>query len=87
MASVVELKARWNEVLDLVLAENRIAWLAFFDARIVECDDFSITLSFMDAEKFSGVHDFSAARKSENIDALQRAIKRVFERDFAIIIK
>ena len=29
------IKNRWNEVLDLLEQENRVAWLAFFDARLV----------------------------------------------------
>jgi hypothetical protein len=32
---LAELKNRWNEVLDLLLLEDRIAWIAFFDARLV----------------------------------------------------
>ena len=28
-----EIKARWNDVLDEILRQDRILWLAFFDAR------------------------------------------------------
>ena len=29
-----ELRQQWNEVLDLVEREDRITWMAFFDARL-----------------------------------------------------
>lgn len=30
---LAQLKIQWNEVLDQLLEQDRIAWLAFFDAR------------------------------------------------------
>ena len=31
-----EIRDRWNDVLDALLATDRIAWLAFFDARLAD---------------------------------------------------
>ncbi|MEY3374627.1 MAG: hypothetical protein RIT18_1258 [Actinomycetota bacterium] len=59
-------KDRWNEVLDLLERENRIAWLAFFDARLVSFDNNQLKLSFVDAEKLSGAHDYSYVRKDSH---------------------
>ena len=41
-----EIRNRWNDVLDVVLEVDRISWLAFFDARLVEFDGTTLTLDF-----------------------------------------
>ena len=41
-----ELKGFWNQVLDELEATNRIAWLAFFDARLASLDGGVLTLDF-----------------------------------------
>ena len=71
-------KERWNEVLDLLERENRIAWLAFFDARLVSFDNNQLKLSFVDAEKLSGAHDYSYVRKDSHRAALEAAIHEIF---------
>lgn len=58
-----ELRNRWNEVLDALLAADRIAWLAFFDARIAEFDGKTLTLDFSDSRKLAAAHEFSETRK------------------------
>ena len=78
-------KDRWNEVLDLLERENRIAWLAFFDARLVSFDNNQLKLSFVDAEKLSGAHDYSYVRKDSHRAALEAAIKSVFGISVVII--
>jgi len=80
-----EIKARWNEVLDLVERENRVAWLAFFDARLVSFDNNQLRLSFVDAEKLSGAHDYSYVRKDSHRAALEVAIKEIFGYSVVII--
>ena len=47
-----QIKSRWNEVLDLLLENNRIIWLAFFDARLVSFENNQLTLDFADSQKF-----------------------------------
>ena len=79
------LKNRWNEVLDLLEQENRIAWLAFFDARLVSLDNNNLKLSFVDAEKLSGAHDYAYVRKDSHRAALEAAIKSTFGISVAII--
>ncbi len=80
-----EIKARWNEVLDLVERENRVAWLAFFDARLVSFDNNQLRLSFVDAEKLSGVHDFAAVRKESHRKVLQQACVEIFGEQIEIM--
>ena len=79
------LKSRWNEVLDLLERENRIAWLAFFDARLVSLDNNNLKLSFVDAEKLSGAHDYSYVRKDSHRAALESAVKEIFGVTIVII--
>lgn len=80
-----QIKSRWNEVLDLVEQENRVAWLAFFDARLVSLDNNQLKLSFVDAEKLSGSHDYTHIRKDSHRQALERACIEIFGIQIAII--
>jgi len=78
-------KDRWNEVLDALEQENRIAWLAFFDARLVSFDNNQLKLSFVDAEKLSGAHDYSYVRKDSHRAALEEAVREIFGVSVVII--
>jgi len=80
-----EVKERWNEVLDLLLIEDRITWLAFFDARLVSYEHQKLTLDFADSQKFAGPHDFRAARNPDHTNRLIAAFKQVFNEDASII--
>ena len=82
---LAEIKSRWNDVLDLLERENRVAWLAFFDARLVSLDNNILKLSFVDAEKLSGAHDYSYVRKDSHRAALAAAIKSIFGISVVII--
>jgi hypothetical protein len=75
---IQKIKSEWNKVLDLLLVENRIAWLAYFDARLVSFESNTLTLDFSDSEKFSAPHDFKKARNENQKLALQTAIKKIF---------
>jgi hypothetical protein len=71
-------KARWNEVLDSLLAKDRIVWLAFFDARLVSFVGSNLSINFTDSQKFGGQHDFSMARNPKHIVVLQESFQEVF---------
>lgn len=60
-----ELRTRWNEVLDALLAADRVAWLAFFDARIAGFDGKIVTLDFSDSRKLGAAHEFSEMRRKQ----------------------
>ena len=81
------IKERWNEVLDKLESENRVAWLAFFDARLVNFDNNQLKLSFVDAEKLSGAHDYSYLRKDSHRAALEQAVREIFGVSIAIIVE
>ena len=42
---LLEIRNRWNDILDALLAQDRIAWLAF-DARLAHFDGKVLTLDF-----------------------------------------
>jgi hypothetical protein len=74
---LVQLKIQWNEVLDQLLEQDRVAWLAFFDARLVAYEDDQLTLDFADSQKFANPHDFKKVRNPSHTQALIEAIKSV----------
>ena len=80
-----EVKSRWNDVLDHLLAENRIAWLAYFDARITSVTEDSIHLSFVDVEKLGNPHNYRPARSDNVKAALKASLAEVFQREFEIV--
>lgn len=57
-----ELKSFWNQVLFALETQNRVAWLTFFDARLSQLQENTLTLDFSDPEKFSGDHSYADAR-------------------------
>jgi hypothetical protein len=81
--SLSDLRKRWNEVLDHLESQDRIAWIAYFDARLAEFDGSKLLLDFSDARKFSGGHEYSPTReKLEN--SLISSIKFVLDLDVKI---
>ena len=72
-----ELKSFWNQVLDELEATNRIAWLAFFDARLASLESGVLTLDFSDATKFQEGHDLKKSLPEKSHCALTDAIKKI----------
>lgn len=72
-----ELKSYWNQVLDELEATNRIAWLAFFDARLASLVGSVLTLDFSDATKFQEGHDLKKTLPEKSHSALTDAIKKI----------
>ena len=73
-----DIKSRWNEVLDLLLENDRVTWLSFFDARLVSFENNQLTLDFADSQKFANPHDFKKTRNPSHTNSLIEAIERVF---------
>ena len=82
---LLELKGRWNEVLDELEATNRVAWLAFFDARLADLSDGVLTLDFSDATKFQDGHDLKKTLPESSHASLVSAIKNVTGSEFTLI--
>ena len=71
-----ELRQQWNEVLDCVERQDRITWMAFFDARLADFDGKVLTLDYSDSGKFGGSHQFPETRERQ-LDVLKAAVKEV----------
>ena len=82
---LTELKGRWNEVLDELEATDRIAWLAFFDARLAGLNEGVLTLDFSDATKFQDGHDLKKTLPVSSHASLVSAIKKVTGSEFTLI--
>lgn len=82
-----EIKARWNEVLDEILRQDRILWLAFFDARLSDYSDGVLTLDFLDAAKFAAEHDYSTVRDPKRVKKVEAIAQNILGIPIAIVIK
>jgi hypothetical protein len=71
-----ELRQQWNEVLDSVERQDRITWMAFFDARLADFDGKVLTLDYSDSGKFGGSHQFPETRQRQ-LNLLKAAVKEV----------
>lgn len=78
------LRANWVDVLDVLEREDRIAWMAFFDARLANLDGSRLLLDFSDSRKFATGHDYGDTRKNLHA-SLQRAIHTIFGVDLTVI--
>lgn len=74
---LTELKGRWNEVLDELESTDRIAWLAFFDARLADLTDGVLTLDFSDATKFQDGHDLKKTLPETSHKSLIDAVLKI----------
>lgn len=74
---LTELKGRWNEVLDELESTDRIAWLAFFDARLAELTDGVLILDFSDAMKFHDGHDLKKILPETSHKSLIDAVLKI----------
>jgi hypothetical protein len=74
---LIELKGRWNEVLDELESTDRVAWLAFFDARLAELNNGVLTLDFSDATKFQEGHDLKKTLPESSHKSLTTAIQKI----------
>ena len=59
---IEQIRSRWNDVLDDLESHNRVAWIAYFDARLISFQDGIITLDFSDSRKFATSHEYSETR-------------------------
>ena len=82
---LAQLKNNWNAVLDDLLSVDRVAWLAYFDARLVSLENSQLTLNFADSEKFSGDHNYKSIRKPEHTAKLVASIKKITGADLEVV--
>ena len=78
-----QLRNRWNDVLDHLESQDRVAWIAYFDARLAAFDGVKLSLDFSDARKFSGGHEYSPTREKLQ-NSLISSIKFILDIDVKI---
>ena len=81
--SLPELRSRWNDVLDHLESQDRVALIAYFDARLADFDGAKLSLDFSDARKFSGGHEYSPTREKLQ-NSLISSIKFILDIDVKI---
>jgi len=81
---LAEIRGQWNEVLDELESTNRIAWIAYFDARLSSFNDGVLTLDFSDSRKFATSHEYSETRPNLK-SALVEAIKSTIGIDVEVV--
>jgi hypothetical protein len=59
---IEQIRLRWNDVLDTLESHNRVAWIAYFDARLISFTDGVLILDFSDSRKFAASHEYSETR-------------------------
>mgnify|MGYP000302386818 FL=1 len=84
--TLTDIRARWNEVLDLVESRDRVVWIAYFDARLESFENGRLTLDFSDANKLATGHNYADARIRHRA-ALQGAIYDVFGINVVVVEK
>jgi hypothetical protein len=73
-----QIRSQWNQVLDALEAKNRIAWMAYFDARLSSYDNGVLTLDFSDSRKFATSHEYQQTRpnlKSDLLSVIEDVLK------------
>lgn len=83
-STLSEIKSRWNEVLDTLEKLDRVAWIAYFDARLVSLIGNELTLDFSDADKFSGGHDYTQVRREKFRPALEKVLLEIFNNEIKV---
>lgn len=84
---LADLKNHWNQILDELERSNRIAWLVFFDARLVSLVDSVLTIDFLDRNKLAAQHDFESHISSSQMSSLHQAIKDILDIDLKVEVK
>lgn len=70
------LRSQWSDILDYLERQDRMAWIAFFDARLAKLDGSTLLLDFSDSRKFSGNLEYESIRDHHRV-SLENAIKAV----------
>jgi len=65
-----QIRMRWNQVLDALESRNRVAWIAYFDARLSSYQNGVLTLDFSDSRKFATSHEYQQTRPNLKTDLI-----------------
>ncbi len=85
ITTFAQIKTRWNEVLDQLERIDRVAWLAYFDGRLVSFEAGRLALDFSDANKFSGGHDYAKVRHERFRGSLEKVLLDTFGEAISVV--
>jgi hypothetical protein len=78
------LRTQWSDVLDYLERLDRMAWIAYFDARLSALDGSTLHLDFSDSRKFAGNLEYENIRDG-HVKSLVQAIQAVAGIDLKIV--
>jgi hypothetical protein len=81
---ITTLRSQWSDVLDYLERLDRMAWIAFFDARLSGLEDSTLHLDFSDSRKFAGHFEYENIRE-HHTNSLKEAIKAVVGVDLQVV--
>lgn len=79
------LRSQWSDVLDYLERQDRMAWIAFFDARLAKLEGSTLLLDFSDSQKFSGNLEYENIRHHHKA-ALEEAINAVVGVQLQVVV-
>ena len=80
---IATIRSQWSDVLDQLERADRMAWIAFFDARLAGLDGNVLQLDYSDSRKFSGNLDYGSIR-DHHMSSLKDAIRVVVGVDLEV---
>jgi len=78
------LRSQWSDVLDYLERQDRMAWIAFFDARLARLEGSTLHLDFSDSRKFAGNLEYDSIRNHHKV-ALEDAIRAVIGIELQVV--
>ena len=81
---ISDLRSQWSDVLDYLERLDRMAWMAFFDARLAKLEGATLHLDFSDSRKFPGNLEYENIRE-QHITSLQDAIRAVMGAELQVV--
>lgn len=78
------LKAKWSDVLNYLESQSRIAWLIYFDARLVSLIDEELTVDFSDPQRFDETQTYPLNTDVRHSAALLDAVHQVTGRSITL---
>lgn len=78
------IRSQWSDVLDYLERQDRMAWIAYFDARLSKLDGSTLHLDFSDSRKFAGNLEYDSIRDRHKA-ALEAAIRAVLGVELQVV--
>lgn len=84
---LVTLKSQWSEVLNYLESQSRIAWLIYFDARLVSLVGQELTVDFSDLRRFNQTQSYPLNADPRHSRAVLDAVRHVTGRTITLRVE